>query len=89
MSAIENPLTEIAKKVFGAADLLYAFINPDGPQMDLAKSLSPEFDLKSELPGGRAKVLTKNRLSSAARFPNSEKYVLLLQLFREAIRREL
>ena len=41
------------------ADLLYAFVNPDGSQMDLAMRLSPEFDLKSELSSGRANVLAK------------------------------
>ena len=59
LSAIEFLESEIAKKGFETADLTSAFAKPDGSQMDLTLRLSPEFDLKSELANGRAKVLTK------------------------------
>ena len=57
--AVENLLAGIAKKVSETADLLHAFVNQDGPQMDLAMRASPQFGLKSAPSIGCAKVLTK------------------------------
>ena len=59
MSAIDNLESELTTKGFATADLLSAFVNPDGSQMDMAMRLSPEFDLKSELLSCLSKVLTK------------------------------
>ena len=54
-----NPSAELTKQGFGTADLLDAFVKPDGSAKDLGNRLPPEFDLKSELLSGIVKVITK------------------------------
>ena len=44
---------------FETAGLFSAFVKPGGYPMDLENRPSPEFDLKAEHPGGRARVLKK------------------------------